>query len=186
MSVREIVVGKEKFTSAHILVFSDEELRAIFGETGIRLRELAAHVGVKLDDIVAEIELCPGSTLPLGPGVTLVHGVPLSLEGGLIVPPLLDEEFLEYLLFDVPRSLDGLRQAVVVEELDDRFTRDPEDGVRYALDILGRISRVYRVPVIVTGRESLAGYGFDRRIIRPRGSGAVYVDGEPFCVYEER
>ncbi len=183
MSVREIVLGNERFTAAHILVFTEEELASIFGEAGVRLRELAQHAETGFSDLVVELEACPGYHVPLRPCVALIAGIPLRLEGGLTVPPLLDDEFLVYLLFDLPKTLDGLRRAVVVEDLDERFTRDVDDGIRYALDILGRVSRVYRVPVIVTGGARLAGYTFDRRIVRPKGEGVVYVDGEPFCEY---
>ncbi len=183
MKVKEIVVGKERFTAAHLLLFTESEGRAFFGDAWSHLRRLAEQARPSYKPLTLEVEVCPGRRVLVGPGSTLISGVEAPLEAGLEVPPLLDEEFLMYLLFDAPRALDGLRRAVVVESLDERFTRDVEEGLRYAVDIMSRLGLAYRVPVVATGGVGLVGLSFSRRIVTVRDEEAtvVYVDGEPFC-----
>ena len=140
---------------------------------------------VLLKPLEVEVRLCENYGVRLGPGVFLVFGLELD-EGYLGVPPLLDGDFLEYLLFDLPKTLDRGRRPVLVEDIVERFTRNVDEGVVYALDILFRVSRVYRIPVVVfEGRDISGRYSFSRALGCARGEdGRTYcsVNGEVVCV----
>ncbi len=180
---RLVVVGKEAFTLRHLKVFRREELAAIFGELAPVLEKKLESVVVLLTPLYVRAGIC-GRELLLSPGVTHVRGAALKLAGALQVPPLLDADFLEYLLFDLPRALEEERRAVVVEDLDGRFTVHAEEGVSYSLDILARVASVYRVPVVVYGSELSERWGYFSRRVRCEkleGRELCTVDGEPVC-----
>lgn len=176
-----IVVGSETFSRRHLKVFRREELEEIFGEVAEDLARVAEATVVFSSPLSVEVEFC-GNRYSLPPGITHVRGASLSVPRCTYVPEYLDEEFLEYLLFDLPRELDGTRAPVVVEDMPRRFTRWAREGVLYALDILSRVARVYRVPVVVYGDEETEGlWRYARRFacIREGPERACFVDGEP-------
>lgn len=179
-----VVVGREQFSRAHLKVFREAEVRAIFGQVAEEVLQMTRDVVVLFPPLIVHVELC-GKSAYLPPGVSLASGAYLKVPGGLYVPELLDGEFLEYLLFDVPRSLDEARRPIVVEDIDQRFTTDVREGVLYALDILSRISSTYRVPVLVHGDRGLEElWGFARRFICLE-RGLCLLDDMPFCRGEE-
>lgn len=178
-----VVVGREAFTLRHLKVFRREELAAVFGELAPVLEKKLESVIVLLTPLYAKAGIC-GREILLSPGVTLVRGAVLNLQGALHVPPFLDAEFLEYLLFDLPRALEEERRVVVVEDLDGRFTVHAKEGIGYSLDILLRVASVYRVPVVVYGSGLSEGWGYFSRRIRCEKLGereVCTVDGEPLC-----
>ncbi|AKG38702.1 hypothetical protein MA03_04620 [Infirmifilum uzonense] len=175
-----IVVGREEFSRVHLKVFREEEVRAIFGEMSEELLKLSRDTLVLFQPLSVSVEFC-GRKVSLPFGVSLASGVELEIPGCIYVPALLDGEFLEFLLFDLPRKLDENRKPVVVEDVDQRFTRDVREGILYALDILDRISSTYRIPVVVYGTTSLASsWRFTRRLYCDK-SGTCFLDGELFC-----
>lgn len=186
MSELTVTVGRESFSLTHLKVFRREELEGVFGDLWRDVWRLAGSHVVIFKPLFVSIEVCGGEKVGVGPGVALVFGLDLRPGEWTSVPALLDGDFLEYLLFDLPKRLDGFRSAVLVESLGSRFTRDVEEGVSYALDILYRVSRVYRVPVIVLDRYELSQrYPFSRVVGCRRGDdGKKYcvVDGEAVCV----
>ncbi|QOJ79376.1 hypothetical protein IG193_02630 [Infirmifilum lucidum] len=177
---RVVLIGREQFSRTHLKVFRDVEIRSMFGELAEEVLAITRETTVLYLPLSVSVEFC-GRSVYLPAGVSLASGVYLDVPGGLYVPELLDEEFLEFLLFDLPRSLDEARRPVVVEDIDQRFTRDVREGVLYALDILSRISVTYRVPVLVYGDRSLEGaWSFARRLACG-DKGLCSLDGEPFC-----
>ncbi|MEM0495058.1 MAG: hypothetical protein QXU72_07370 [Thermofilum sp.] len=178
-----VVVGKEAFTLRHLKVFRREELEAIFGELAPSIERELSRALLLLAPLAVRAQVC-GREVLLAPGLTYVRGAALAVPGALTVPGLLDADFLEYLLFDLPRVLEEGRRAVLVEDLDDRFTQHEEQGIRYALDILSRVASAYRVPVVVFGgRASEEWRGYVKRIICTKEEGRVlcFVDGEKLC-----
>lgn len=186
MSVRSVTVGRESFSLTHLKVFRREELEGIFGDLWQDVWRLAGSHVVIFKPLFVDIDLCGSENVKIGPGVALVFGMDLWSDEWFSVPAQLDGYFLEYLLFDLPKRLDEFRSAVVVEDLGSRFTRDVEEGVSYALDILYRVSMVYRVPVLVLDNYELyPRYSFSRVVGCWRGDdGKTYciVDGEVVCV----
>lgn len=177
---RLVVIGREQFSPVHLKVFREEELRAIFGEVAEEVARIAGQTIALFPPLAVKVEVC-GRQVHLPQGLSFASGVELNIPDGLYVPALLDGEFLEFLLFDLPRKLDEARRAVVVEDLDQRFTRDVEEGVLYSLDILSRVSAVYRVPVLVHGSRHVEElWGFAKSIVCVEGE-RCYLDGEPFC-----
>ena len=71
----------------------------------------------------------------------------------LLAPSLVNEEFLNYLLFDLPQVLDYDRRPVLVLNFDERFSKWILEGLNYSLSILKRISVAYSVPVVVCCRK---------------------------------
>ncbi|MEZ0345821.1 MAG: hypothetical protein ABWK01_04660 [Infirmifilum sp.] len=175
-----IVIGREGFSRAHLKVFRDEELRAIFGELADEASRISLETTVLFQPLTTQVEVC-SSRVILPHGVILVSGIDLEIPRSFYVPAVLDGEFLEYLLFDLPRKLDVERKPVIVEDLDQRFTRDANSGIVYALDILRRIAATYKVPVVVSGDRWLEEIGrFTRRIVCT-ADGKCLVDDEVFC-----
>lgn len=178
-----VIAGKEAFTLRHLRVFRREELEAIFGDLSSSIeRELSRAVLLQAP-LTVRVVVC-GKEVVLTPGITYVRGASLEVPNSLPVPALLDADFLEYLLFDLPRLLEEKRQAVVVEDLDARFTVHEEHGVLYALDILYRVASVYGVPVVVFGgQRSERWRGYVRRITCERRGGReiCFLDGDQVC-----
>ncbi len=181
MKVKSILIGKSSLSLPHILVFTDEEGARIFGKMWPHLKALAVEAKPGYSPLKVEISPCPGTRIPLIPGANLVSGLDVNLEGALKVPPLLDADFLEYLLLDLPRLLEEFRRGVLVEGLDERFTVHAGEGLSYAVSIMDRVGRVYAVPVVAMGGPSLAGLPFSRKILHVKGEGLIYLDGEPLC-----
>lgn len=178
-----VVVGREVFTLRHLKVFRREELAAIFGELAPGIERELSRAVFLLAPLTVKGWVC-GREVLLTPGITYANYAALEVPGALAIPGLLDAEFLEYLLFDLPKMLEEERRAVLVEDLDARFTVHEEQGVQYALDILHRISSVYRVPVIVFGGQHSSEWGrYVKRILCKREGGRVscFVDGEQLC-----
>mgnify|MGYP000123674641 CR=1 FL=1 len=98
--------------------------------------------------------------------------LPLIDPPSLRVPPPADYEFVEYLAFGLPKQLERLRQPILIEELDYRFSRDAKAGLEYSLDLVDRITSAYRVQVIAAG--SLLLYE-----LWPRWTTAVLVRRDP-------
>ncbi len=177
-----VTVGRLRLSLAHLRCLRREELELWVGrEEAERLVSLASRHRVLLKPLTVELRH-PGGSLVLSPGLTLVAGVefelseePLPLEGR-------NDDFLWGLLVEVPRALEAERKPVLVEELDARFSRHVEDGVLYALDIMERVCRVYRVPFVVTGPAKLAGaWRWLHTIVGAKGvkgERLVVVDGE--------
>ncbi len=186
MSVRSVTVGRESFSLTHLKVFRREELEGVFGDLWQDVWRLAHSHVVIFKPLFVDINLCDSEDVKVGPGVALIFGMDVWSDGWFSVPALLDGDFLEYLLFDLPKRLDEFRSVVVVEDVSSRFTRDVEEGVSYALDVLYRVSRVYRVPVLVLDSYELyRRYTFSRVVgCRIGDDGKTYciVDGEVVCV----
>lgn len=178
-----VVAGKEAFTLRHLKVFRREELEAIFGELAPSIERELGRTLLLLAPLTVKARVC-GRELLLTPGLTYVRGALLTVPEAISVPGLLDADFLEYLLFDLPRVLEEGRRAVLVEDLDARFTRSEEQGVDYALDILSRVASVYKVPVVVFGGQRSEGWrGYVKRIVCGKEGDRVvcFSDGEQLC-----
>lgn len=72
-----------------------------------------------------------------------------------IVPDYLDEEFVRYVFFELPKLLERERRCVFIEDLDERFIRHARQGLVYMTDLLKRISTAYNIQVVVTGSPVL-------------------------------
>ncbi|MCC6002797.1 MAG: hypothetical protein LM590_00445 [Thermofilum sp.] len=178
---RQIVVGREAFSLAHLKVFRREEVEKFMGDVAGELISLASNAIIVFKPVRLEITFCGGRHV-IPAGLTHVRGVQLEIPGALYLPGYLDEEYLEYLLFDLPRELDERRNPVVVEDCHRRFTRWVQEGLVYSFDVLSRIARVYRVPVIVYGdSESEKRWSFARTFSceKVEGREVCFVDGKP-------
>jgi len=178
---RQVVVGKEVFSLSHLKVFRREEIEKFMGDVAGELTLLSENTVVVFSPIRLEVTFC-GEKHVLSPGLTHVRGTQLEIAGGAYLPAFLDEEYLEYLLFDLPRELDKKRVPIVVEDSHKRFTRWVHEGLTYSYDILSRIAKVYRVPIIVYGdRETENMWSFVKTFAceKIEGRGKCFVDGKP-------
>ena len=181
---RVVEIRGKRISLTHLKCFRRMELERWLGrEEAERLVEVARKHITAITPLYATLHFM-GRRITLSPGPSLVSGVefrvtpePLETLGEL------DEDFLYTLLFEVPEMLDVERRPVLVERLDERFTQRVEEGVRYALDVVERISRVYRIPFIVTGQPSLLGvWGWHHTLVRvfdERHRPLVLLDGWP-------
>lgn len=174
-----IVIGREDFSRAHLKVFRVEEIQGIFGELSDEVLRVVKDTVVLFPPMSAPVEFC-GKKVYLPYGVSFASGVELGIPDALYVPALLDGEFLEFLLFDLPKKLDERRRLIVIEDIDQRFTRYSKEGILYALDILERVASTYKVPVLVYGSMSLGdSWRFTRRFTC--SGGECFLDGELLC-----
>jgi len=178
-----VTVGKLRLTLTHLKCLRLEELAQWVGrEEAERLLERAARHRVLLKPLIAELRH-PAGSLTLSPGLALLSGVEFAVNiEPLTVGGSRDDDFLWELLIEVPQLLEVERRPVLVEEPDARFSRHAREGVLYALDIMERVSSVYKVPFIVTGSAGLASlWRWLHTVIRARGwrgEELVVVDGE--------
>ncbi|MEM1508548.1 MAG: hypothetical protein QXY49_01925 [Thermofilaceae archaeon] len=111
----------------------------------------------------------------------MVSGVELKLDRQPItLGSEHDGDFLWHLLIDVPKLLEHERNPVV-EDLEERFSRNVKEGDMYTLDIMERVSRVYRVPSMLTGSLNMGAWSWVHSIVKVRGEkgeSIILVDGE--------
>ncbi|RLF06945.1 MAG: hypothetical protein DRK00_00080 [Thermoprotei archaeon] len=187
MRPRYLQVGKLLISLTHLKCLRREELEQWVGaERAAQLLAMAKKHMVLLHPLYAELSY-PGGRLLVSPGLTLVVGEEFKLTPEPIAPEArLDEEFLWDLLIELPRRLEARRAPVLVEDLDERFTRHVNEGILYALDIMERVANVYRVPFVVTGAARLFGmWSWLHTILRvydKRGGSLLLVDGQPVVV----
>jgi len=177
---RQVVVGREVFSIAHLKVFRREELESFMGDLAEELLSLSEDTIVVFSPLRLEVFFC-GEKYVLSPGLTHVRGTQIEVANGLYLPAFLDEEYLEYLLFDLPRELDKKRMPIVIEDFHKRFTRWVREGLMYSFDVLSRIARVYRVPVVVYGdRDTEAMWSYVKTFSceKVEGIRACFVDGQ--------
>ncbi|MCS7104915.1 MAG: hypothetical protein NZ954_05045 [Thermofilaceae archaeon] len=178
-----VEVGKLRLSLPHLKCLRREELEQWVGNhEAERLLAKAFKHKVVLKPIHAEIRYGYGR-LALSPGVTLVSG----LEFTITPPPIYlsgdrDADFLWNLLVILPQRLDSMRAPVYVEELENRFSCNVIEGAKYALDVMERISSVYKIPFVVSGSAELVNlWGWLHTLIKARGSrgeAVLFVDGE--------
>ena len=187
MSYRYVQVGKLLISLTHLKCLRREELEQwVGGEEARKLISRAQRHLVLVSPAYAELAYSGGKIL-LSPGLTLVSGLDFTVEPDpLRVSQQIDDDLLWHLLIEVPKLLDVERAPILVEDLDYRFTRHAREGVMYALDIMERVSSVYRVPFIVTGSIELLGMWSwlhtVARVYDEKGRSIVLVNGEPRVV----
>lgn len=184
MTVEYVQVGKLELSLLHLKCFRLKELEQWVGkDNAAHLAKAASSHAALIPPLYAELQL-QGSRILLSPGLSLVSGVELKLDRQPITLGLeRDGDFLWRLLIDVPKLLERERNPVVVEDLEERFSRNVKEGVMYALDIMERVSRVYRIPFMVTGSLNLMGaWSWVHSIVKvrgERGESIILVDSEP-------
>jgi len=187
MRPKYLQVGRLLMSLTHLKCLRREELEQWVGaERATQLLTMAESHIILLHPLYAELSY-PGGRLLVSPGLTLASGVEFGLSPEPIKPRArLDEEFLWDLLVELPRRLEAERAPVLVEELDERFTRHVDEGILYALDIMERVASVYRVPFVVTGAAKLLGmWSWLHTILRvydKKGVSLLLVDGQPVVV----
>ncbi|RLF05866.1 MAG: hypothetical protein DRK00_03295 [Thermoprotei archaeon] len=171
----------ERVTLTHLKVFREGELGYLVGNVKARkLLEIARrHVAVP-PPLYATLTFRTGR-LTLAPGPSLVSGVKFVIMPEPMEAPMgFGSEFIRALLLRVPKMLEISRAPILVKDLDERVKGE---GVKYALDIMERVARVYRVPFIVTGSLTLLGAWSWRhslvRVYDKWGRSLILVDGRP-------
>lgn len=184
MRPKYLQVGRLLMSLTHLKCLRREELEQWVGaERAARLLAMAERHVVLLHPLYAELSYTGGRLL-VSPGLTLVSGVEFELRPEPIaLRARLDDEFLWDLLVELPRRLEGGRAPVLVEDLDERFTKHVDEGILYALDVMERVAGVYRVPFIVTGPAKLLGvWSWLHTILRvydKRGGSLLLIDSQP-------
>jgi len=183
MSVSFEVCG-ERVTLTHLKVFREDELGYLIGNAKARkLIEIAKRHVAAMPPLYATLTFRTGR-LTLAPGLSLVSGVDFVLRPEPIeAPASFGNELIHDLLLKVPKMLEALRAPVLVRDLDERVKGE---GVKYALDVMERVARVYKVPFIVTGSLPLLGaWSWRHTLVRVYdrwGKSLVLVDGKPIAL----
>ena len=144
----------EKLSLKHIKVLTVTEIAALFSisrEEAYRIKKNAEKLKESLLPLVAVGYIAGEYKVYFPHGLNLVWLPEFKLK--LDPSPyessdLLDEEYLRYLLLDLPRLLDRARKPVLILE-PNRFTRNEAEGLEYSLYILARIAYVYKIPVVL-------------------------------------
>lgn len=182
MSQAYVQAGKLLLSLTHLKCLRREELEMwVDKEAAARLMKRAAQHRVFFEPLPAELKYS-GGTIVASPGLILVSGLDFELSPEPLVVEGRNDEFVWQLLISTPRQLDEGRRPVLVEELDARFSRHQAQGLRYSLDVMERVSGVYKVPFVVTGSARLATeWRWLHFIIKAKGSRGeelLVIDGE--------
>ncbi len=156
----EIILKNSGISRLHATWLSPTELAQITGlsveeaealkervRVFISLTPLRCSWGIEVLDTI--LPLIYGAHLLMGDVERFVKKIEPEV---LWVPELLDEQYVNYLVYDLPKEIEeNIENRRPVATYVEAFTRDIEEGVRYALWTLHRIGVVYRIPVLALG-----------------------------------
>ncbi|RLE93306.1 MAG: hypothetical protein DRN04_07455 [Thermoprotei archaeon] len=146
----------EKLSKRHIKVLAVEEIASLFNVSLEEAYRLKKRVEDFEDKSLPLIAVCSIGVeeIYLPHGLNLIYSLvePIVEPKPVEIPELLDEEYLKYLLLEVPRKLDKVRKPVLIGE-PDRFTRNEVEGLEYSLYILIRIAYTYKIPIILVTED---------------------------------
>jgi len=172
--MQRYILVKEKLSPRHLSLLYREEVGDSLLEEWRKARE---SVRFSLLRPISAVLTVYGLRINLPYGLILANFSEFEVEPeALVVGDYTDEDFIRYILYDVPRLLDGSRRPVIVPELDERFSRNVIEGIVYSADILLRIGVAYRVPCIaVCSLHALNNIRYTEALLKLRHEGKVYI-----------